>query len=130
MTDDAPLPDVLQQVESGIGHAAMLAFAKAFGGQRVHIPFKARPNGQLVRELGHDTAEKIIALFGGGAAITVPLGPFSNGRRIRAQAIALLEQGKSVNMVVRATGMHEVNVRRLRARLRDQRQPDLFSKAD
>ena len=119
MTDDAPLPDVLQRIEEELGQGAMLSFARAFGGQRVNIPKRVRANSPLARELGRELAEKIAALIGGGGEITVPLGPVGLMRQAKRRAYQLIAEGKSTNEVVRAVGLHEVTIRRQKRRLRD-----------
>jgi hypothetical protein len=123
-----PLPDVLQRIEEELGHGAMLRFAHAFGGQRVNIPRNVRPNSPLARELGEDLARKIVDVLGGGADITVPMGPATLMGKAKRRAYELIAEGKSANAVVRAVGLHEVTVRRMRRRLRerDDRQDDLF----
>jgi hypothetical protein len=122
------LPDVLQRIEEELGQGAMLQFAHAFGGQRVNIPRKVRANSPLARELGADLAQKIVDVLGGGADITVPMGPATLMGRAKRRAYQLIAEGKSANAVVREVGLHEVTVRRLRRRLRerDERQDDLF----
>lgn len=128
--NDAPLPDVLQRIEDELGHGAMLQFAHAFGGQRINIPNRVRPNSPLARELGQELATKIVAVIGGGADITVPLGPTAGAAQIRRRISAALREHKSNNAVARELRVHEVTVRRQRKRLRlaDDRQDDLFTK--
>ena len=136
MTDDAPLPDLLERVEEALGHAAMLKLAHAFGGQRINIPNKVRPSSRWAKHLGVELAQQIADLIGGDTDITVPLGPMAHGARARRRVRTLLGEGKSTNEVVREVGLHEVTVRRLRRRMRDSdaggtdgRQSDLFPKA-
>lgn len=130
MTEDAPLPDLLEWVEAELGQAAMLKLAHAFGGQKINVPKKVRPNSPWAKHLGIELAQKIADMIGGDTAVTVPLGPMAHGKRALRRGAELLRQGRSTNEVVREVGLHEVTIRRLRRRLRepDGRQPDLFGK--
>lgn len=131
MTIDDALPEPLQRIVEELGEAAMLKLVHAFGGERVHIPDTVRPQSRLAKELGQELGQKIATLFGGGAEITVPLGPASSEAQMRRAIAKLLRQDLSTNEIVRRLRCHEVTVRRMRARLKlgsgDPRQVDLFA---
>lgn len=123
------LPELLQQVETELGYAAMLKFAHAFGGQSIYVPQKPGAKSPLTKKLGEELALDIARVLGVGK-ITVPLGPTTNQARFRIAVAKKLEEKKSANVIAAELHCHEVTVRRHRKRLKggtaDPRQVDLF----
>jgi len=127
MLERAPLPGLLGDIEAAAGREAAMMLARARGGSRVHIPGQAREGHWLVNLVGMAAAEKICWLFrgagNGGSYVKIPRGHYI----IANQEIPhLLAQGWSNDRIALHLGIDLSTVQRRRAKLRTEKQLDLF----
>lgn len=127
MTDQplSPLPDLLARIADAAGEEAALLVAQEWGGRLLYLPKVFRTDHRLVELIGEDRARKIFAELGNGM-VTIPLGPYAGAAERRRIAAAALEAGKSHQQAAKDARVHLRTVERLAAKMRDDRQGDLF----
>lgn len=120
------LPGLLQEVADAAGLQAALDLAKACGGTIVYIPAKLSKNDTvLTRAVGRRAAAEICKLRP-GENVPVPLGPMTTDAQKRVKVKQLLDEGLSIQEIVRRTAVHRATVYRVRDQQADDRQGDLF----
>ena len=101
------------QIEEAIGREATLALLGRWGGCQIALPVKAEGSA-LAGVIGVDAAAALIRAFGHGK-ITLPCADARGMRRRRAQAIAMLRAGRSLQEVALACDLHTRTVSLYRA---------------
>lgn len=129
MTDDQvidALPQTLAEIARSCGLGVALTLAREHGGTRLWLPRNPGPNTMLARCVGELAARRIVAHFGGGAELVIPLGPTSDHRQQQVRIERLIQEGKSNNEIARQLRCHRRTVERHRQALRDDREPPLL----
>lgn len=122
------LPEVARLVAEELGLGAAERLADAMGGEERKIPVD--PTGSALEKRVGAAIAACLAAHYGGATIAIPnlnRRAESNRRRV------LMNPRKSVNDLVKETGLSARQIRRIRASARDARdpaQPDLFDLFD
>ena len=101
------------EIEEAIGREATLALLGRWGGCQIALPVKAEGSA-LAGVIGVDAAAALIRAFGHGK-ITLPCADARGMRRRRAQAIAMLRAGRSLQEVALACDLHTRTVSLYRA---------------
>ena len=101
------------QIEEAIGREATLALLGRWGGCQIALPVKAEGSA-LAGVIGVDAAAALIRAFGHGK-ITLPCADARGIKRRRAQAIAMLRAGRSLQEVALACDLHTRTVSLYRA---------------
>ncbi len=101
------------QIEEAIGREATLALLGRWGGCQIALPVKAEGSA-LAGVIGVDAAAALIRAFGHGK-ITLPCADARGLKRRRAQAIAMLRAGRSLQEVALACDLHTRTVSLYRA---------------
>lgn len=129
MTETAPafpdLPGILKEIAQGVGPAVALELAAALGGSMVYIARQPSGKSQVVKAVGLEAARAIGRLMGGDTFL-IPLGPLADARRQRAAIVKRLGEGYGVQRIARDLHCHCRTVQRVKNRLEDRRQADLF----
>lgn len=116
---------LLNRIADIAGERAAVLLAQAKGGQQIYIPDRVTADHWLAELIGLDAARALAVAYGSRKLI-LPVALSSDQRR-RASAIAdLLEQGYSINAIVRMTGVSRSTVREHARRKGDNRQGSLF----
>lgn len=130
MTD---LPPLLAEIAEVAGEEAALALAQACGGTRVYIPAAPAPDHWISKLIGHEAAlsvcDRLTAGLGIQRRVDMPLGPTGNNatfRSMQAHADRMIVAGRSERDIARNTGYTTRQVRRRRAKIRDDRQMNLL----
>lgn len=128
MTQAKPyLPGVLGFIAQEVSQAAAIKLAEARGGRGVYVPQEPKADHKLSKIVGLADAKRIAELLGHGSMI-VPMGSVAGRDARTAQAIMLLQDGKmSIAEIAAEVDVHERTVKRIKQRLGDADQPDLFS---
>jgi len=103
---------ILAEVADLAGVAAALALAERYGGDKVHVPARPRPDSPLARCIGADTASALGERYG-GENIAVPLGPVNRTRRVE---VMLCDGARPVE-IIRKLRVSRRTVERAAARL-------------
>lgn len=119
----AYLPAPLDEIAQVAGVQAALLLWERDAGAQVYIPARAPDGHWLVACVGREAANRLGAHFA-GARLLIPLLEKSFYKRARAQASQMLAGGASRREVVRATGVHERTVYRVKKRLKNGGGPD------
>lgn len=101
------------EIEEAIGREATLALLGRWGGCQIALPVKAEGSA-LAGVIGVDAAAALIRAFGHGK-ITLPCADARGMKRRRAQAIAMLRAGRSLQEVALACDLHTRTVSLYRA---------------
>jgi hypothetical protein len=101
------------QIEEAIGREATIALLGRWGGCQIALPVKAEGSA-LAGVIGVDAAAALIRAFGHGK-ITLPCADARGMKRRRAQAIAMLRAGRSLQEVALACDLHTRTVSLYRA---------------
>ncbi|HEX7049465.1 MAG TPA: helix-turn-helix domain-containing protein [Longimicrobiales bacterium] len=110
----APLPRILEELCERFGQEAAHRVAAELGGQTVNLPRRVGPSNPLGKRVGFEVLSWLVSRYGGGARISVPLGPVSQ-RATRARLIAdLLAEGHPANVVAKRVGCSVRTVHRHR----------------
>jgi hypothetical protein len=126
------LPGVLAEIADVAGEAAALAVAEAAGGTSVYFPPRPRADHWLCTLIGPDAALRVCDRLTAGVGprrVDLPLGPtghVADMRKAQATIDRMIMAGRSERDIARATGYTIRQVRRRRARLRDDRQLSLL----
>ena len=96
-----------------VGETAAETLCRRRGGRGIYIP--DGDAGEIVRIIGVAPTRELRRAFGAGT-YTVPLGPTSAQRAIRAEARALLRHGVPAGEIARRLRIHPSTVRKLKAR--------------
>lgn len=120
------LPPPLDEVARAVGIAKALALWEREAGANIYIPKRAPEGHWLVECLGREAADALGAHFPRGTRLLIPLLEKSFYKRARMQAAQMLENGASRRDVVRATGVHERTIYRVKRRMKDSKQGQLF----
>lgn len=120
--DAADLPATLREVAALIGLPATLTLVKHYGGVRLYIPKTLEPGHILIRLLGAEAAQRLVAHYMPGEPFEVPravqLMRASRNRAIRLRAA----RGATAADIARDFAMTERHVWRILAG--DDREPD------
>lgn len=108
-------PGIAGEIEQIIGVELTAQMMRRWGGCEVFIP-KHAPGTKLAEVIGVDAAAKLIREIGHGK-IVLPCGAFRGAKRRRAEAVALLRWGMSVQQVALACDLHTRTVHGYRAAL-------------
>ena len=108
------LPHLLCIIVKRAGIAATTALVREFGGQRIYVPKTIPDDHRLVLAGGRVAADAIKDEYGGENIIFPKRG--LDPRHVLA--VQALNDGKSINEVVRTSGLGHCQVKRLRAALR------------
>lgn len=129
------LPGILAEIAEVAGTEAAYAIVSHCGGTRVDFPAEARPDHWLSRLLGHETASLLCKHFAvsspegtiaGLHHVVIPLGPMSAQKVARRRLAEELASGKSVRAAARAVGVHERTSFRVKSKLKNEDQGELF----
>ena len=101
------------EIEEAIGREATLALLGRWGGCQIALPVKAEGSA-LAGVIGVDAAAALIRAFGHGK-MTLPCADARGMKRRRAQAIAMLRAGRSLQEVALACDLHTRTVSLYRA---------------
>lgn len=112
------LPQLLYDIAEKFGLTVALRFAAAYGGKRLYIPEKLRPDHPVSRDYGPDLLAWLIARWG-GTDLMIPLGPSSSYRHRIAEIQRLLRAGEDSATIIRVIGCHERTLYRHKAALRE-----------
>jgi hypothetical protein len=111
--DVADLPGTLRELAALIGLPATLTLIRHYGGVRLYIPKTLEPGHILVRLLGPEAAQRLVAHYLPGENFDVPRGQ-SLVRALRDRAIAAAAaRGASSADLARGFGMTHRHVRRI-----------------
>ncbi|MGR4892262.1 hypothetical protein ACIPPQ_14640 [Sphingopyxis sp. LARHCG72] len=122
------LPPLLAEIAEVAGEEAALALAQACGGTRVYIPPVIDADHWISKLIGHDAASRVCDRLTAGFAgrgFDIPLGPTGNNatfQSMQAHVDRMILAGRSERDIARATGYTTRQVRRRRAKIRDDRQ--------
>ena len=109
MTDFAPLPGVLEEIEDIAGRPTAIALALAWGGREVHIPkpphLTRYPDHPLARLLEAEGTALKVADYLGGCSVYLP-------RARRACALHLAAAGATPGEVAARLGLSPSAARR------------------
>ena len=109
MTDFAPLPGVLEEIEDIAGRPTAIAMALAWGGREVHIPkpphLTRYPDHPLARLLEDEGTALKVADYLGGCSVYLP-------RARRACALHLAAAGATPGEVAARLGLSPSAARR------------------
>lgn len=108
-------PGIAGEIEALIGADLTARLLKRWGGCQIGIPVKAE-GSTLAEEIGVEAAEVVIRAVGHGK-ITLPCGSMRGLGRRRAEAIAMLRRGASLQDVALACDLHTRTVSNYRAAL-------------
>lgn len=106
-------PGIAGQIEELIGHELTTCLLRRWGGCQVNLPSKAK-GSKLAEVIGVDAAAAIIREIGHGK-ITLPCGSMRGTKRRRAEAVAMLRAGASLQQVALACDLHTRTVSNYRA---------------
>ena len=101
------------QIEEAIGREATTALLGRWGGCQISLPVKAEGSA-LAGVIGVDAATQLIAVLGHGK-MTLPCADARGMKRRRAEAMAMLRAGKSLQEVALACDLHTRTVSLYRA---------------
>lgn len=108
-------PGIAGEIEELIGAELTTKLLRRWGGCQVNIP--VRPTGSKMAEvIGAEATEAIIRHIGHGR-VTLPCGSMRGQNRRRAEAIAMLRRGASIQQVALACDLHTRTVSNYRAAL-------------
>jgi hypothetical protein len=128
MADTTAFTGILADVAEVAGDAAAAAIAHAKGGlEAVYIPLPGNlaPGHWLVELVGMDKARAIAQLLGGGS-VEIPLGASAQAAQRRRVALDAVKRGKSAGEAARMAGCCQRTVRRVKNRVKDERQGELL----
>jgi len=125
------LPPILAEIADVAGEEAALTLAQARGGTQVYIPARPAPDHWISKLIGHAAALRVCDRLtaGRGIRVDLPLGPTGRNATVRAiQVLAdrMIIAERSERDIAQATGYTTRQVRRRRARIRDDRQMNLL----
>lgn len=126
MNEAVALPQVVQELIEIAGADAAWALVREKGGQQIYLPGKVKQDHWLAKLVGLDAAEKICTFYRAGASGGHLLIPMASAAQRQAAFGRAIESGGSNNRVAAELGVHERTVRRHRARIRDDKQGNLF----
>ncbi len=131
------LPPVLREIAEVAGLEAALALARQYGGLEVAIPRRASYDHWLARCVGAKPAAQICDHFRvvdadghaiGNFRLYIPQAGTGAAAQARQQLVADLEAGQlSLRAAARRAGLTERTARRIRGKVRDERQGSLFA---
>lgn len=123
MTEDAThsWPIGLRRLAEVIGPAAAVRLADAYGGvEDLRIPKTARPDHDLAKVLTRDEFEALCAAYG-GERLDIPKGVYKDLKKT-----AIMDAAGSNREVALRLKVTQRYVRRVRAEVRRDQDPDLF----
>ena len=106
-------PGIAGEIEEIIGRELTTLLLRRSGGCQINIPKKAR-SSKLAQVIGEEATEALIREIGHGR-IVLPCGSLRGTKRRRADAIAMLRNGASLQQVAQACDMHTRTVSNYRA---------------
>ncbi len=121
------MPDVLAQVAAVAGFQVACDLGEALGGSRVHVARRPRQGTLLVKAVGLEAARAIARVYG-GETIPIPQEPATDRARKQSEIVKRIEQGYSVERICRDLKVDRRTVQRLKVRLREAMQPNLFQR--
>ncbi|MCA3479548.1 MAG: hypothetical protein IOD00_02775 [Rhodobacter sp.] len=92
------------QIEAVIGREATATLLRRWGGCQIAVPVRAAGSA-LEKVIGPEAAGQMIAAFGPGK-MTLPCADARGTRRRRAEAMAMLRAGASLQQVALACDLH------------------------
>ncbi|UQZ88351.1 hypothetical protein C4J81_03665 [Deltaproteobacteria bacterium Smac51] len=101
-----------------VGEANTRKILDARGGQEVYIPIpdNLTPDHWLVETLGRELAMTVCGRFQ-KERLSLPMGHAAGTRNaLHRKVVDMSLEGRSVNLIVEATGLHARTIRRLRTR--------------
>lgn len=101
------VPEMLHEMELGIGVAALRDFLMAHGGREFSIPVRQDPDAPADRAM--TPTDWLIANHGWGR-ITLSKGPTAHRARVSFTVLTLPRQGRSITQIAAATGIHSRSV--------------------
>ena len=101
------------EIEAVIGQEATTALLRRWGGCQISLPVKAEGSA-LAGVIGVEAATALIQAFGHGK-VTLPCADARGMKRRRAEAMAMLRAGKSLQEVALACDLHTRTVSLYRA---------------
>lgn len=125
----ASLPGVLAEIATAAGEDAARAIVRKHGGTQIYIPPSPGPDHWLSQLVGPAKARAIaehLTCGVGPLRLEVPLAGTGSIDLIRERCDAMLRAGRSERDIARACGYTIRGVRKRRAKLRDERQLNLF----
>ena len=131
----ATVPAQLREIAEAGGTDAAMAILDAYAGSEIRIPLRAGPSSWLTKTVGAEVAERICAHFRvrnadgrevGDVHIYVPMASTSIMARAKAQLYEDLRAGTSPLEAARRAGLSERTAYKILARMRDDRQGELF----
>lgn len=131
---DHGLPGILGEIAEIAGKDAAYAILHARGGTRITIPSTPPADHWLTKLIGSEAATAICNHFaqssasGGRAGMVteIPLHNTSLQKAARRRIADELRSGKSASAAAREAGVHERTAWRVKAKLRDDSQGELF----
>lgn len=108
-------PGIAGEIESLIGQELTTLLLRRWGGCQISIPVRAK-GSKLAEVVGLDAAEAVIREIGPGK-ITLPCGSMRGARRRKAEAMAMLRAGASLQQVALECDLHTRTVSNYRAEI-------------
>lgn len=121
------LPALLRDIADAFGDEVALALARQWGGQYLRLPAEAEADHPIARALGVPVLRFLIDRHDRLERIVIPKGPREDARLRRRMIAEMTARGATVNEIAAATGLHVRSVHAAKARLRDDRQRELFN---
>jgi hypothetical protein len=121
------LPALLRDVADAFGEDAALTLARGWGGQYLRLPAEADADHPIARQLGVKVLRFLIERHDKLERIVIPKGPRDDVRLRRRMIAEMTAAGRTANDIAAATGLHVRTVHAVKAKLRDDRQRELFS---
>lgn len=124
-----PLPGILAEIAMVAGEDAAIAIAEARGGELTYFPPKPTADHWLSKLIGYDAALRVCDRLTAGVGprrVDVPLGPAGREAKQQAKVDRMIIADRSLRDIVKATGYSKRQVQRRRAKIRDDRQKELF----
>lgn len=108
-------PGIAGEIEELIGAERTALLLRRWGGCQINIPTRAR-GSKMAEVIGMEATEMVVRHIGHGR-ITLPCGSMRGQSRRRAEAMAMLRQGASIQQVAMACDLHTRTVSNYRAAL-------------
>lgn len=130
------LPGILAEIAEVVGDEAAWAILQRCGGTRVSFPAIPDPDHWLSHLIGHEAAKTLGRHFAVGSPdgkretglrdVVLPIGPRSYQRVAQRRLADEIRAGKSVRAAAREIGVHERTAWRVKAKVKNDDQGELF----
>lgn len=122
LNDRAWLTPKLNKIADVAGVRAAITLGTEMAGQEIYIPNTVNREHWLAKLVGLDEARAIAEVFG-GHMISLPASLGGMRRKVTETLIRMIEEGRSVNQITRATGVCRATVYNHRSKVSDKDDP-------